>query len=90
MANSFTIHRIGHVGIYVSDIDRSIAWYSDVLGLTLTGRWPMPGGSEIVFLRFGENHHDIVLMPHPTPSQLQESGGFQCAPAYRHGGRITR
>ncbi len=73
MAGKFTISRVGHVGLYVSDIDRSLAWYTEVLGLTLTGRWPMPGGGEIVFLRFGDNHHDIVLMP--NPDQSGEKGG---------------
>lgn len=63
MKGKFTINRVGHVGIRVSDLDRSLAWYTEVLGLTLTGRWPFPGGGEIVFMRFGENHHDIVLMP---------------------------
>lgn len=77
MTRKFTIGRVGHVGIYVSDIDRSIAWYTDVLGLTLTGRWPMPGGSEIVFLRFHENHHDIVLMPDPAPDETRNSGRLQ-------------
>ena len=75
MTSKFTISRVGHVGIYVSDIDRSIAWYTDVLGLTLTGRWPMSGGGEIVFLRFGDNHHDIVLMPNPAPVRSGETGG---------------
>ena len=74
MAGKFTINRVGHVGIYVSDLDRSIAWYTQVLGLTLTGRWPFPGSGEIVFLRFGENHHDIVLMPHRRHSRAARSG----------------
>jgi len=75
MTRKFTISRVGHVGIYVSDIDRSIAWYTDVLGLTLTGRWPMPGGGEIAFLRFVDNHHDIVLMPSPTSAREGETEG---------------
>ena len=65
MTAKFTIARVGHVGIYVSDLEAAVAWYTGVLGLTLTGRWPTPGGGEIVFLRFQENHHDIVLMPKP-------------------------
>ena len=75
MAGKFTINRVGHVGIYVSDLDRSIAWYTQVLGLTLTGRWPFPGSGEIVFLRFGENHHDIVLMPQAKAAEAGQKGG---------------
>jgi len=51
MAKGFTISRIGHVGIHVTDLDRSLAWYRDILGLTLTGRWPFRGG-EMAFMRF--------------------------------------
>jgi catechol 2,3-dioxygenase-like lactoylglutathione lyase family enzyme len=39
MGKGFTISRVGHVGIHVTDMDRSLAWYRDILGLTLTGRW---------------------------------------------------
>ena len=77
MEGRFKISRIGHVGIYVSDIDRSIAWYRDILGLTLTGRWPTPDGKEIVFLRFGENHHDIVLRPGLNNVKSEEGNRLQ-------------
>jgi len=65
MGKGFTISRVGHVGIHVTDMDCSLAWYRDILGLTLTGRWPM-GGGEMAFMRFDEEHHNIVLFTHPT------------------------
>ena len=65
MAKGFKISRIGHVGIHVTDLDRSLAWYRDILGLTLTGRWPYASG-EMAFMRFGDDHHNIVLFTHPT------------------------
>jgi catechol 2,3-dioxygenase-like lactoylglutathione lyase family enzyme len=75
MAGKFTISRVGHVGIYVSDVDRSIDWYTNVLGLTLTGRWPFHDGGEIVFMRFGDDHHNIVLMPAPEKLRKGDTGG---------------
>jgi catechol 2,3-dioxygenase-like lactoylglutathione lyase family enzyme len=66
MARGFTISRVGHVGIQVTDVDRSITWYRDVLGLTLTGRWPMGENGEMAFMRFTDDHHNIVLFTHPT------------------------
>jgi len=66
MAKGFTINRVGHVGVHVTDVDRSVAWYRDVLGLTLTGRWPMGEGGGMAFMRFGDDHHNIVLFTHPT------------------------
>ena len=42
--------RIHHVGVPVSDLDRSVAWYADALGMTheLTAR--VPEGVEIAFM----------------------------------------
>ena len=67
MPKAFTIDRVGHVGIQVTDMDRSLAWYRDILGLALTGRWPMGDNGEMAFMRFGDCHHDLVLFTHPTP-----------------------
>ena len=36
------IARLGHMGIHVSDVERSIKFYRDVLGLKLTGKWGPP------------------------------------------------
>jgi catechol 2,3-dioxygenase-like lactoylglutathione lyase family enzyme len=77
MARGFTINRVGHVGIHVTDVDRSIEWYRDVLGLTLTGRWPMGEGGGMAFMRFQDDHHNIVLFTHPTEvNDENRYGGF--------------
>jgi catechol 2,3-dioxygenase-like lactoylglutathione lyase family enzyme len=66
MAKSFDISRVGHIGIQVTDFDRSLQWYTQTLGLTLTGKWPMGEDGAIAFMRFNEDHHNIVLFTHPT------------------------
>jgi catechol 2,3-dioxygenase-like lactoylglutathione lyase family enzyme len=66
MAKGFTISRVGHVGIQVTDVGRSVEWYRDILGLTLTGRWPMGEHGEMAFMRFTDDHHNVVLFTHPT------------------------
>jgi lactoylglutathione lyase len=54
--------RVGHIGIHVSDVDRSIDFYRRVLGLKLTGRWGPPDfGRPICFMRIDDKHHDVVL-----------------------------
>ena len=75
MARAFTISRVGHVGIYVADLDRSIAWYQDVLGLTLTGRWPV-GDGEMAFMRFTDDHHNFVLSSNPHSVGPDDKSGF--------------
>lgn len=77
MANGFTINRVGHVGIQVTDMDRSLEWYRDTLGLTLTGRWPQGPGRELAFMRFTDDHHNIVLFSHPGTIDPEASGSYQ-------------
>src|SRR5580765_7714776 len=59
-AKSKPIHaevRIGHVHLKVSDLQRAIAFYRDVLGFELTQRL----GDEAAFLSAGGYHHHIGL-----------------------------
>jgi catechol 2,3-dioxygenase len=48
---------IGHVHLKVSDIDRALAFYRDVLGFDVTQRM----GEEAAFLSAGGYHHHIGL-----------------------------
>ena len=49
--------RIGHVHLKVSDLDRALAFYCDVLGFELTQRY----GSQAAFVSAGGYHHHIGL-----------------------------
>jgi catechol 2,3-dioxygenase len=49
--------RIGHVHLKVADLERSLAFYRDVLGFKLTQR----SGSQAAFLSAGGYHHHIGL-----------------------------
>ena len=49
--------RIGHVHLKVSDLERAIAFYRDVLGFEVTQRY----GSQAAFLSSGGYHHHIGL-----------------------------
>ncbi len=76
MAKGFTIRRVGHVGIQVTNVGRSVQWYSDILGLTLTGRWPMGENGEMAFMRFTDDHHNIVLFTHPGFTEENRNAGY--------------
>src|SRR5881628_3503313 len=61
---------IGHVHLTVSDLDRSLAFYRDVLGFEVTARY----GPDAVFVSAGGYHHHIGLntwagrgAPRPAP-----------------------
>ena len=49
--------RIGHVHLKVADLDRAIAFYSGVLGFSVTQRY----GAGSAFLAAGNYHHHIGL-----------------------------
>ena len=49
--------RVGHIHLKVADLDRAIAFYSDVLGFEVTQRY----GSKAAFLAAGDYHHHIGL-----------------------------
>jgi catechol 2,3-dioxygenase len=61
--------RIGHVHLKVADLERSLAFYRDVLGFGLTQRM----GSQAAFLSAGGYHHHLGLNTwesaggHPPP-----------------------
>ncbi|MGZ5003316.1 MAG: VOC family protein, partial [Chthoniobacterales bacterium] len=49
--------RIGHVHLKVSDLERALEFYCDVLGFTLTQRH----GAQAAFVSAGGYHHHIGL-----------------------------
>ena len=56
------VHRVGHIGIWVSNIDKSLDWYRNVVGLKLTGLWGEPYRRDRqCFVRCEDWHHDIVF-----------------------------
>ncbi len=62
--------RIGHVHLTVTDLDRALAFYRDVLGFEVTARY----GPDAVFVSAGGYHHHIGLntwagrgAPRPAP-----------------------
>ena len=59
----FRYRKPGYVALNVSDLDRSIAFYRDLVGLQLEQRV----GDDIAFLRCSDDHHNMVLYRAPEP-----------------------
>jgi catechol 2,3-dioxygenase-like lactoylglutathione lyase family enzyme len=55
------IKRLGHVGIFVKDAEKSKKFYTEILGFKVSD----VNEQGIVFLRCGTDHHDTVLVPLP-------------------------
>jgi len=59
----FQLRKLGHVVLNVSDLEASVRFYTEVLGMHVSDRYPdgmVPGG--MVFLRFDTDHHGIALV----------------------------
>jgi catechol 2,3-dioxygenase-like lactoylglutathione lyase family enzyme len=59
----FRINKIGHVVLKVSDIPRSVRFYTEVLGFKVSDLYSeafMPGG--MAFLRCNTDHHGVALI----------------------------
>lgn len=52
------IERVGHTVLYVSDVDRAVAFYRDKLGMETVRHDEKDG---LAFMSFGRQHHDIGL-----------------------------
>jgi len=49
-----------HIGIMVADMEASIKFYTEVMGLTLTDRQPRDNGVELVFLTLGDWELELI------------------------------
>jgi len=59
----FRVAKIGHVVLMVTDLERSLDFYTRVMGFEVSDVYPdsMMSG-RMAFLRFGEDHHGIALV----------------------------
>ena len=59
----FELKKLGHVVLNVTDLDASVRFYTEMLGLQVSDRYPdtmVPGG--MVFMRVNTDHHGVALV----------------------------
>lgn len=74
------IASLGHVGIFVENIDRSIAFYRDLLGLTVTD-YDEKAGMCFLSSRPDVEHHEFLLCrgrTAPRDGRLLQQVSFRC------------
>ena len=76
----FSPRRLGHVNLFVADLDRSMAFYEGVCGIEEVAREPGIGAG---FLSNGNTHHDIGLIQVSEGTALRGRGGHLQIPADR-------
>ncbi|MGB0632020.1 MAG: VOC family protein [Alphaproteobacteria bacterium] len=59
----FSINKIGHVVLMVRDLEKSVKFYTEVLGFRVSDVYPatmVPG--RMVFMRCAQDHHGVALV----------------------------
>ncbi|HSV70943.1 MAG TPA: VOC family protein [Methylibium sp.] len=83
MPSPFRYRQLGYAALTVTQLERSIVFYRDLMGLDLVER-----SADTAYLRCGSDHHNLVLHEGPVPGLRRV--GFELesardlAAAYRH------
>jgi catechol 2,3-dioxygenase-like lactoylglutathione lyase family enzyme len=70
------IRRIDHTAVYVSDLDRSIAWYEAVFGLTHAYKGDTGGGEPGAFFDVGDTILAMLLTHDPDRDLAEQHFAF--------------
>ena len=68
--NPVRIRKIGHVGLYCRDLTKMVDFYTRILGLRVSD----VNERGMTFLRFGADHHSLVLAPMPEEEKGKPAG----------------
>jgi catechol 2,3-dioxygenase-like lactoylglutathione lyase family enzyme len=74
------IASLGHVGVFVEDVERSLAFYRDLLGLTVTDA-DIDNGLYFLSARPEEEHHEFLVCrgrTAPRDARLIQQISFRC------------
>jgi catechol-2,3-dioxygenase len=70
---------LGHVGIYVRDVERSKAFYRDILGLGVSDSSPERGHVFMTAQDRDKEHHELLLMPGREDGKVIQQISFRCS-----------
>ena len=65
------LKRYLHTRFRVHNIDRSINFYNDILGMEIVERKTSPRGSKLVFLRFPDTNCELELCSFPGSGSIE-------------------
>lgn len=66
-----TVKKLLHTRYRVGDLEKTVRFYKEVLGLQETRRHKSPRGSELVFLKAPESEEQIEICHYPSSGPVQ-------------------
>ena len=69
---------LGHVGLYVHDVERSKAFYRDILGLTVSDEGRRGGAVFLTAKDPLDEHHELMLVPGRQEGKVIQQISFRC------------
>ena len=70
---------LGHVGLYVHDIERSRAFYRDIVGLKISDENPKSGSTFMTAQDRLKEHHELLLIPGREDGKVLQQLSFRCS-----------
>jgi catechol-2,3-dioxygenase len=70
---------LGHVGLYVRDIERSKAFYRDIVGLKISDENPKTGSAFMTSKDRLDEHHELLLIPGREDGKVVQQISFRCS-----------
>jgi catechol-2,3-dioxygenase len=80
MSNRPRPRRLGHVVLNVRDLDASVRFYTEIVGLEVSDYIE----DQMAFLRCGHDHHDLALAQIPRDAGQREAIYFPGRPGLEH------
>lgn len=75
MERPFKVTRLGRITLFVQDLEKSLEFYTQVMGLTVTAK-KMVMGHECAFLRADREHHTLALLPKALMDQFSFGAAY--------------
>jgi catechol-2,3-dioxygenase len=70
---------LGHLGLYVRDIERSKAFYRDIVGLRVSDENPKTGSAFMTAKDRLDEHHELLLIPGRENGKVVQQISFRCS-----------
>ena len=73
------VESLGHIGLYVRETERSVAFYRDILGLKVSDVSPTSGNVFMTAQDRCQEHHELLLISGREEGKVLQQISFRCS-----------